>query len=395
MTAAARRQARRHSDAGRAMAVDQPLVLAVLALLAVGLVMVASTSVAVAEKYAVGEWHFFSRHLLFVATGLGLAAAVQWLPVKLLENTGRICLLLALLMLAAVLVPGLGVTVNGATRWLNLGVFRFQVVEAVKLLMILYVAGYLARRPALAGAGVLETFKPLLVGGVVAAILLKQPDMGSAVVIMAILGGMVWLAGAAWKALSLMGLAALPLVTFAALEPYRLERLTSFGDPFADPYDAGFQLVQALIAIGRGEVAGVGIGGSVQKLFYLPEAHTDFIFAILAEEMGLVGIALVLALFAVLVVRIFRIGLRAHADGATFAAFTTFGIGLWVGLQALVSIGVNLGMLPTKGLTLPLVSAGGSSMLVMLLALGLVVRISREIEAKRLQRPCRGRGWTA
>jgi len=391
----ARKQARRYSDKSRGVSLDQPLVLSILALLAIGIVMVASTSVAVAEKYSVGEWHFFSRHLVFVALGLALAVAVQWLNTSILEKAGRICLLLALLLLAAVLMPGLGVTVNGATRWLNLGLFRFQVVEAVKLLMIIYIAGYLARRPSLGEAGLMDTLKPLLVGGLVAAILLKQPDMGSALVLMAILGGMVWLAGAAWKSLSLLGLAALPLVTFAALEPYRLKRLTSFGDPFSDPYNAGFQLVQALIAVGRGEVSGVGIGGSVQKLFYLPEAHTDFIFAILAEELGLLGIIAVLALFAVLVVRILRIGLRAHAAGSVFAAFTTFGIGLWIGLQALVSIGVNLGVLPTKGLTLPLVSAGGSSMLMILLALGLVVRIARELDQQELARPRRQREWAA
>jgi len=392
---ATHRQARRFSEPARGVSIDPPLVFSILALLAIGMVMVASTSVAVAEKYAVGEWHFFSRHLMFVLLGLALMAGVQWVKTSLLEKSGRLFLLLALLLLAAVMVPGLGVTVNGATRWLNLGLFRFQVVEAVKLLMILYVAGYLARRPALGDGGLIDTLKPLLIGGLVAAIILKQPDMGSALVLMAILGGMVWLAGAAWKSLSLLGLAALPLVTFAALEPYRLKRLTSFGDPFSDPYDSGFQLVQALIAVGRGEIAGVGIGGSVQKLFYLPEAHTDFIFAILAEELGLVGITVVLALFAVLVVRILHIGIRAHAAGEIFAAYTTFGIGLWIGLQTLISIGVNLGVLPTKGLTLPLISAGGSSMLVVLLALGLVMRIARELDQQALARPRRQRAWAA
>lgn len=392
---AARRQARRYSDPARRFSIDQPLVLSALALLAIGTVMVASTSVAVAEKYSVGEWHFFSRHLMFIMLGLALAVGVQWVNTSLLEKSGRLCLLLALLLLAAVLVPGLGVTVNGATRWLNMGLFRFQVVEAVKLLMILYIAGYLAHRPGLGEAGLMDTLKPLLVGGMVAAIILKQPDMGSALVLMAILGGMVWLAGAAWKSFSLLGLAAAPLVTFAALEPYRLQRLTSFGDPFSDPYNAGFQLVQALIAVGRGEISGVGIGGSVQKLFYLPEAHTDFIFAILAEELGLLGILAVLALFAVLVVRILRIGIRAHAAGSVFAAFATFGIGLWIGLQALISIGVNLGVLPTKGLTLPLVSAGGSSMMILLLALGLVVRFARELDQQELARPRRQREWAA
>ncbi|MDT8438233.1 MAG: putative lipid II flippase FtsW [Wenzhouxiangellaceae bacterium] len=393
--AATRRQAHRHGEAPHALLPDTALVLAVAGLLTIGLLMVASTSVAAGEKYAVGPWHFFVRHLVFVLAGTGLALAVQGLPMKWLQAGGRLCLLAALVLLALVLIPGLGVTVNGATRWLNLGFFRFQVVEAVKLLMIVYVAGYLAARPEFGRGGLVETLKPLLVGGVVAVILLKQPDMGSAVVLLAILTGMVWLAGAAWRWLSILALGAVPLVTFAAMEPYRLARLTSFGDPFADPYNGGFQLVQALIAIGRGELAGVGLGGSVQKLFYLPEAHTDFIFAILAEELGLVGIVAVLALFALLVYRILATGLRAHTAGNPFAAFVAFGIALWIALQGLVSIGVNLGVLPTKGLTLPLVSAGGSSMLMILLALGLVIRIGRELDSAQLRRPRHRREWAA
>jgi len=370
-----------------------PLVTSTMALLAIGLVMVASTSVASGEKYAVGEWHFFIRHLMFVGLGLGLALLLQWLPLVWLERGGRLCLLLSLLLLAAVLIPGLGITRNGATRWINFGFFQFQAVEAVKLLMIVYVAGYLANRPALGQAGAMETLKPLLLAGLLAVILMAQPDMGSAAVLVAILGGMVWLAGAAWKSLALVGLAALPLAGFAALEPYRLRRLTSFGDPFADPYDSGFQLVQALIAIGRGEVAGVGVGASVQKLFYLPEAHTDFIFAILAEELGLIGIITVLALFGLLLGRMLSIGLRAQAAGRAFPAYICFGVALWVGLQALVSIGVNLGVLPTKGLTLPLISAGGSSMLMLLAALGLVVRIQRDLDATPAARSRRTREW--
>ena len=387
------RQARRHTEARGGIGPDRPLLLSALALLAIGMVMVGSTSVAVAEKYAVGEWYFLIRHLMFIGAGLGLVAISMLVPTEWIERWARLGLLASLLLLAAVLVPGLGVERNGATRWLNLGLFNFQVVEAVKLLMIVYVAGYLARRPALAGAGLMDTLKPLLLGALIAAILLKQPDMGSAVVIMSILAGMVWLAGAAWKYLSLLGVAALPVVTFAAMEPYRLRRLTSFTDPFADPYGAGFQMVQALIAIGRGEIAGVGIGGSVQKLFYLPEAHTDFIFAILAEEMGLIGIVTVLALFAVLVLRIFRIGLRAIAAGRPFAGYVAFGVGLWIGLQALVSIGVNLRVLPTKGLTLPLVSSGGSSMLMVMLAIGLVLRLGWELEREQLRQPRREREW--
>ncbi|MDX1625749.1 MAG: putative lipid II flippase FtsW, partial [Wenzhouxiangellaceae bacterium] len=373
----------------------QPLLIAALCLLTVGVVMVASTSVAVAEKYDVGPWHFLVRHLFFVALGLALAVGAMWVPLGRMENAGRLCLLAALVLLALVMVPGLGVTVNGATRWLNLGLFRFQVVEAVKLLLVLYVASYLARRPQINGAGLFETIKPLLVAALIAGILLKQPDMGSAVVILAVLGGMVWLAGAAWKYLSLVGLAGLPLVTFAALEPYRLRRIAIVGDPFSDPFDAGFQLVQALIAVGRGQIAGVGLGGSVQKLFYLPEAHTDFIFAILAEELGLIGILTVIGLFGVLVVRVFRIGWRAHEAGRLFPAYVAFGIGLWLGLQALVSIGVNLGVLPTKGLTLPLVSAGGSSLMMTMLAIGLVLRIGWELDREALRRPRHHREWLA
>lgn len=393
MGAVPRNQAHRGPRRGPDAGLDVPLVTSALALLAIGLIMVASTSVASGEKYAVGEWYFFTRHLMFVTLGLVLALAVQWLPLAWLERGGRLCLLASLLLLAAVLIPGIGITRNGATRWINFGLFQFQAVEAVKLLMIVYVAGYLAHRPALATAGVMETLKPLLLAGLLAVILMAQPDMGSAVVLVAILGGMVWLAGAAWKSLALVGLAALPLAAFAALEPYRLRRLTSFGDPFADPYDSGFQLVQALIAIGRGEVAGVGLGASVQKLFYLPEAHTDFIFAILAEELGLIGIVAVLLLFGVLLARMLIIGLRAQAAGQAFPAYVCFGVALWVGLQALVSIGVNLGVLPTKGLTLPLISAGGSSMLMVLAALGLVVRIQRETDALATTRARTPREW--
>ncbi|MFN2334510.1 MAG: putative lipid II flippase FtsW [Wenzhouxiangellaceae bacterium] len=386
-------QARCLSDESRAGQLDQPLILATLALLSIGTVMVASTSISAAETYSVGTWHFLIRHLVFISLGLGLALACQFLDTRLLENSGRICLLLSLMLLVAVLIPGLGVTVNGATRWLNFGLFRFQVVEAVKLLMIVYVASYLARHPDLGRSGLVDTIKPLLVAGLIAVVLLKQPDMGSAVVIVAILGGMVWLAGAAWKYLGLLGLGAAPLIASAALVPYRRERLAILGDPFADPFDTGFQLVQALIAVGRGQLGGVGLGDSVQKLFYLPEAHTDFIFAILAEELGLFGIVAVLALFAIVVFRIFRIGVHAHRSERRFAAFAVYGVGLWIGLQALISIGVNLGVLPTKGLTLPFVSAGGSSMMMLLLAVGLVIRVGWELNQAKLAKPRRRREW--
>jgi cell division protein FtsW len=191
---------------------------------------------------------------------------------------------------------------------------------------------------------------------------------------------MVWLAGAAWRHIFVLGLLTLPAFGFAAMEPYRLRRIVSFMDPWADPFASGFQLTQALIAVGRGELFGVGIGASIQKLFYLPEAHTDFIFAVLAEEFGLAGVIVVLSLFLLLVTRIMVIGVMAHRNDRPFAGFVAYGIGLWIGLQAIVSVGVNLGVLPTKGLTLPLISSGGSSMLMTLLAIGVVLRIKYEID---------------
>jgi len=225
-----------------------------------------------------------------------------------------------------------------------------------------------------------DTLKPLMLAAMLTGILLVQPDMGSAAVITAIVGGMVWLAGAAWRHLFLLGAIALPVFGFAAMEPYRLRRIVSFMDPWADPYNSGFQLTQALIAVGRGEVFGVGLGASIQKLFYLPEAHTDFIFAVLAEEFGLLGVIFILSMFMLLVTRIMIIGLMAHKAERPFAGNIAYGVGLWIGLQAFVSMGVNLGVLPTKGLTLPLISSGGSSVLMTFLALGIVFRIRYELD---------------
>ncbi len=389
----AKKQAVRWRDAPRTVGLDTTLVVTTACLLAIGVVMVTSTSMAVAEGYAVSGWHFVSRHMVFIIAGVFAATSLRLIGTRHLDAIARLCLPLALVILLLPFVPGLGHEVNGATRWIHLGFVRFQVVEAAKLLMIIHVAGYLARRPELREGRFRDTLKPLLAVGVLAGVLLLQPDMGSAVVLVAIIGGMVWLAGAAWKHLTLLGLTSVPLLTFAAMEPYRLQRVMTFADPWADPYNAGFQLTQALIAVGRGQFSGVGLGSSVQKLFYLPEAHTDFIFAVLAEEFGLVGIAVVMVLFALLIGRIFRIGLKARAMDKAFAAFTAWGIGLWIGIQALVSIGVNLGMLPTKGLTLPLISSGGSSLMMTLLAIGVVLRIDHELKCEELERPRRRQEW--
>jgi len=262
----------------------------------------------------------------------------------------------------------------------RLGIINFQAVEAVKLLVIFYLAGYLVRKAQFVRSRFFDTLQPLLLAGVLSVILLLQPDMGSAAVITAIVAGMVWLAGAAWRHVFILATLTLPAFGFAAMEPYRLRRIVSFMDPWADPFASGFQLTQALIAVGRGELFGVGIGASIQKLFYLPEAHTDFIFAVLAEEFGLTGVIAVLLLFLLLVTRIMVIGVMAHRRARPFCGFVAYGIGLWIGLQAVVSVGVNLGVLPTKGLTLPLISSGGSSMLMTMVALGIVLRIKYELD---------------
>jgi cell division protein FtsW len=264
-------------------------------------------------------------------------------------------------------------------------------VEAVKLMVIVYMAGYLARKAQFVQSRFFDTFKPLIFAGLLSLILLLQPDMGSAAVITAIVAGMVWLAGAAWRHVAVLGMLTLPAFGFAAMEPYRLRRIVSFMDPWSDPFASGFQLTQALIAVGRGELFGVGIGASIQKLFYLPEAHTDFIFAVLAEEFGLAGVIAVLVLFMLLVTRIMVIGIMAHRNERPFAGFVAYGIGLWIGLQAVVSVGVNLGVLPTKGLTLPLISSGGSSMLMTLLALAVVLRIKYELDRDTGNYGARGR----
>ena len=365
---------------------DRLVLLAAVGLAAIGVVMIGSSSIAVAEGLAVDSFHFLLRHLVYLAGGVALAVMMARTELKDLDRFSRLLLLLGIFLLCAVLIPGLGRTVNGAQRWINLGIAGFQAVEAVKLFLILWMASYLARYRDQVQNRFFGAFKPFLVVGVMTVLLLLQPDFGSAAILIAITGGLIWLGGVRIVHVAVPVAAALPLLAWAAVsESYRVRRLTSFLNPWEDPFKDGFQLTQALIAIGRGEWLGVGLGGSVQKLFYLPEAHTDFIFAVIAEELGFAGILLVLALFVVLVGQAFRIGLRGVEMGRSFAGFCAFGVGLWLGLQAFVSIGVNLGILPTKGLTLPLVSSGGSSVLMTCAAVGLLLRVSYELDRSARQ----------
>jgi len=373
-------QARQTAYSRRSVSLDSWVLMPAMLLLALGIVMVGSASISIAESQNVPVYYYLLRHCAFIALGIFLAMSFRIVPINFLQRISRPLMLLSAFLLLMVFVPGVGHTVNGSARWVRLGIVNFQIVEVVKLMAIIYVAGYLTRKAELVRCRFFDTLKPLIFAAVLSAILLLQPDMGSAAVITAIVAGMVWLAGAAWKHILLLGLLTLPAFGFAAMEPYRLRRIVSFMDPWADPFNSGFQLTQALIAVGRGELFGVGLGASIQKLFYLPEAHTDFIFAVLAEEFGLMGVVAVLSLVSLLVTRVMVIGMMAHRRGRPFAGFLAYGVGMWFGLQALVSIGVNLGVLPTKGLTLPLISSGGSSILMTLLALGMVLRIKFELD---------------
>lgn len=355
---------------------------AVAALISVGMVMVASSSIAMAST----PFYYLTRHVLFVALGLGLAWAAMRMELKTIEKYNRLLLIACVLLLLLVFVPGLGVKVNGARRWINLLVTRFQTVEAVKVLYIVWLASYLVRFRDEVNATWPAMLKPLGVAALLIALLLAQPDFGSSTLLLGITAGMLVLGGVNLPRMSMPVLVALPgLVALVVFEPYRMRRVTSFLDPWADQLGSGYQLSNALMAIGRGQWTGVGLGSSVQKLNYLPEAHTDFIFSVIGEELGFAGVCAVIGLYALLVGRACYIGYRCVEMRRHFAGYIAFGIALWIGMQAFVSVGVNLGMLPTKGLTLPLISSGGSSVLMTCAAMGLLLRVSYELSRAERQ----------
>ncbi|MBT8420864.1 MAG: putative lipid II flippase FtsW [Gammaproteobacteria bacterium] len=354
---------------------DPWLVGVTLLLLGIGLIMVASTSITTAGA----PLHYFVRQSMHVVFGLCLAWMMTRFSLKMWENNGPIFLLFGVISLMLVLIPGIGHEVNGSTRWIRFGLFNLQPSEPIKLLFIIYLSGYMVRRNTEVRTQLRGSINPLFVLAIIAGLLLLEPDYGAAAVLFATALGMLFLAGVAfWRFMGGTIVVALLSAGFLLMEPYRLERLTTFLNPWADPFGSGFQLTQALIAIGRGEWLGAGLGGSIQKLFYLPEAHTDFLFAVLAEELGLAGAILVIALFAFLVYRAFLIARRSEVRGFPFGAYLAYGIGLIIGLQAFINIGVNMGMLPTKGLALPLMSYGGSSMLINCVAIGLLLRVEKE-----------------
>ncbi len=353
-----------------------------LALLAIGLVMVYSASIAIAEaaRYTGnnGEYYLI-RQGVFIALGVGVGIGAFQVPTRVWQQAAPFLFLAGLLLLVVVLIPHIGREVNGSRRWIPLGFANLQPSELMKFLAVLYAADYTTRK-----AAFMHDFKKgfLPMAGVMmlaGALLLKEPDFGAFVVIVSIAMGILFLGGLNWKLFA--GLILVLMVGFALLiftSEYRMQRILGFMDPFADPYGKGYQLSHALIAFGRGEWLGLGLGGSVEKLFYLPEAHTDFLLAVIAEELGFVGVAGVLALFAWLIVKAFLIGRRAAQLERNFCALVAQGIGIWLGVQALINMGVNVGLLPTKGLTLPFLSFGGSGIVANCLAVGVLLRIDWE-----------------
>ena len=375
-----------HTTRGRAAAVhlDGATLALVLGLLLFGLVMVTSASISIASRDTGNPFYYLERQVLTALLGTAGAVLVFCFRMELWERLSTVLLGVALVMLLAVLVPGLGEVVNGGRRWLRLGGISFQVSELARVLVLIYVASYAARRQ----DELRETFtglmKPLGLLALVALLLLGEPDFGAATVLFATGFGILFIAGARLRyVIVLTAVAAGLFALLVVIAPYRLQRVTGFLNPWAHAFGSGFQLTQSLIAIGRGKWLGVGLGNSVQKLFYLPEAHTDFLFAVLAEELGLLGVLLTLGLFVGLIWRAFYIARLASQAGLDFQSYLAAGFALWVGVQAFINIGVNMGSLPTKGLTLPLMSYGRSSLIVTLVWVGMLLRIYHETMLER------------
>jgi cell division protein FtsW len=357
---------------------DRQLVWIALGLMLTGLVMVTSASFPISARLTDQPFHFMFRHAIFLVLALGVSSVILQIPMKRWFQYSTYLLGLSFFLLIVVLA--VGKSVNGASRWIPLGLFNLQPAEVAKLSLFIFMAGYLVRKQ----DEVRKTFfggfaKPIMVFGAFAVLLLGQPDLGTVVVMLVTLFGMLFIAGAKLSqfiALMVAGIAA--VVGLIVVEPYRVRRVTSFWEPWNDPFGSGYQLTQSLMAFGRGDWMGQGLGNSVQKLEYLPEAHTDFVFAVLAEELGFVGVTLVLILIFSLVFKAILIGKKAFESDQLFNGYLAFGIGIWFAFQTLVNVGAASGIVPTKGLTLPLISYGGSSLIVMSVAVSMLLRIDHE-----------------
>lgn len=348
-------------------------------LAAVGLVMVFSASIAQAERVLNDATYYGRLQGIYLAIAFIAAYAAWRTPLDVLEEYGPFLLCLGFVLLFLVLLPFIGKSVNGSRRWINLGV-SFQPSEFFKLAIIVYLAGFFVRRGGQIKTDVFVFLAPLAIAAVAAGLLLAEPDFGATVVVGATVVAMMFVAGCRWRHFLLTLVVVVPLGILAILvSPYRKTRLLSFVNPWDDPFATDFQLTQSLIAVGRGAWDGVGLGNSVQKMAYLPEAHTDFVFAVFAEEFGFIGVAALIVLFSLIVARCFKIARDADRAGLVFGSHIATGVGFWFGFQAFINIGANMGVLPTKGITLPLFSYGGSSVLAVGIACGLVMRVNREV----------------
>lgn len=361
--------------------IDFVLLTIALVLIMGGLVILSSASVSISESTVSNPFFYVQRQIFALLIGIFAGFICLLIPINFWLKVSPLILIAGFALLMIVLVPGIGHEVNGSTRWIKLGAFNLQVSEPARFCFIIYLAGYLVRRNKSLREEFTGFLRPMIVLSLACALLLAEPDFGAAFVLLSTTMVMIFVAGARIRDFVLFIITALLSFTALAIaSPYRMQRITGFLDPWSDPFNTGFQLTQSLIAIGRGEWFGVGLGDSVQKLFYLPEAHTDFVFAVYAEETGLLGSVILISLFLALFWRIFKLAMRAAAAERLFEAYTAIGLGTWLGIQAFFNIGVNMGLLPTKGLTLPLISYGGSSLIITITCIALLLRIYHELE---------------
>ena len=362
-----------------ALPFDSILTLATLLLLMLGLLMVASATTEISEKLHGSSVHLLIKHSVFMAVSIAVAATALIVPIRTWQQVDWLLLVFSFLLLVIVLVPGIGRQVNGSTRWISLGFFSIQGSEFVKFFVVVYMAGYLVRRKAELLSEWTGFFKPLALVALIAVLLLLEPDFGAMVVIMTSVMGLLFLAGVPLGKYFAVVLATVATVSVVAvLQPYRLARFSAFTDPWEDQFGGGYQLTQALIAFGRGEWFGLGLGNSIQKMFFLPEAHTDFLFSVVGEELGAIGAIVMIVLFGLVIARGFLIGKRAQSVGNDFASYLAYGISLSLASQIIINLGVNLGLLPTKGLTLPFISYGGNSLIVSCVFIAVLLRIDYE-----------------
>ncbi|MGB1199040.1 MAG: cell division protein FtsW [Thalassotalea sp.] len=363
---------------------DRTYIILAMSMYMIGLVMVASSSMPIAERLFDDPFHFVTRHLIYICLSVGIAGVALQIPMSMWHKHSFKLLFLAMILLLVVLLVGR--TVNGSTRWIVVGPITIQAAEPAKLFLFCYLSAYMVRRRDEVMENVKGFIKPLIVFGVLAGLLLLQPDLGTVIVMFVTTFGLLFLAGAKlWQFISVAGVGLAAISALAYFSPYRWARVTSFLDPWKDPFGSGYQLTQSLMAYGRGEFLGQGLGNSIQKLEYLPEAHTDFVMAVVAEELGFVGISLILVLSMALVIKALLLGRKAINKEKYFEGFFAYSIAIWMSFQAAVNVGASAGIVPTKGLTMPLISYGGSSMIIMTLAVVVLVRIDHEIRLQSIQ----------